>query len=678
MKIGIFQQDTWFGDFQNQINQIIEADKKFVKEGAELAIYPPTVFGPLAGEPLLVHPTYKYDLATAMARIAASISTPTILPTLCAAGDESQPELLYFKDGTFVPVRMQAFAQFLRDMPDEPPEHAPFPVLNVGGRSFSFVIDQRQMTQFFSEYKREKNEPAIDALVYLPFDSFNKTDCLTAGAAGLKDAKVCQWAQQADTWVLCVNGVGGFEDQVFCGGSYCVTPWGEVQDAFPVFDSERKVIDVDFGAEGPLENPVHLEKDYEQDVFTYPALVLATSDYILKSGFEGATFVMTGDLATSLLAVHLVDALGPKKVVAVLAPGAAGDTKQRLAGLRAATKIAEALHITYQSVYDSTDKDIGETFYTRQAARVLALSIAEECNFASVTANDKTAFALGQDLDGWRSCQWAPFSDVYRTTLRIMADSRNNLNAIIPSQSLKMLCAPVVPDENDAPLSLAGIKGSPEQFDGALVAHNVSRQNPLTSNKARYLEAIDFTLFHLVDLGEPLARLEALDADISLSNSVASQLYATEKYRVPMPLGAIVSPLSLRERGFLATAAWTDHFAADEKEQELILNRGTSGDEELMERIFGILDDEDLEEAMEMKAQLREGGLSFGEGDASQISQAALEDVKRKLKELFQDDQEKIDDVLETLGSLHDAFSTGMMDSENGEDLFNQGLFSNN
>lgn len=678
MKIGIFQQGTLFGDFQNQINQVIEADKEFAKEGADLAIYPTTLFGLLSGESLLAHPTFKYDVATTMARLAAALSVPTVLPIICAAGDELQPEILYFKDGTFVPVRMQAFAQFLRDMPDESPEHAPFPVLNVGGKSFSFVIDQRQMSQFFSEYKREKNKPAIDALVYLPFDSFNKIDCLTAGSAGLKDAKVRQWAQQADMWVLCVNGVGGFEDQVFCGGSYCVTPWGEVQDAFPVFDSKRKVIDVDFGAEGPLRHPVHLEKDYEQDAFTYPALVLATSDFILKSGFEGATFVMTGDLATSLLAVHLVDALGPKKVVAVLAPGAPGDTKQCLAGLRAAKKIADALHITYHSIYDSADKNVEDAFSFRQAARSLALSLAEKYNYASVTANDKTAFALGQDLDGWRSCQWAPFSDVYRTSLRVMADSRNNLNAIIPPQSLKMLCAPVLLDENGSPLPMADVTGYPEQFEELLEVHNVTHQNPLTTNKTKYLESLDFTLFHLIDLGEPLARLEALNADISLSSSVASQLYASEKYRVPMPLGAIVSPLSLRERGFLATAAWTDHFAADEREQELILNRGTAGDEELMERIFGLLDDEDLEEAMEMKAQLGEDGPPFGEERASQISQAALEDVKRKLKELFQDDQEKIDDVLETLGSLHDAFSAGMMDSENGEDLFDQGLFSNN
>lgn len=677
MKIGIFQHDSWFGDFQDQIDEILEADKEFAKKGADLAIYPPTLFGLLAADPLLAHPTFRHDLVMTMMRLADAITVPTILPLIAAGGDELQPEIFYFKDKTFVPVRMQAFAQFLHDMPDEPPAHAPFPVVNIGGKAFSFVIDQRQMYQFFMEYSLQKNVPAIDALVYLPFDSFNKTDSLTAGVGGLKDSKVCQWAREAGMWVFCVNGVGGFEDQVFCGGSYCVTPWGEIQDAFPVFDSEKKVIDVDFDSEGPLKNPIYLDNDYVQDVFVYPALVLATSDYILKAGFEGATLVMTGDLATSLLAVHLVDALGPERVVAVLAPGAPGDQKQRLAGFRAAKKMAEALHITYHTVYDSKDEDLEETFCCRQAARSMALSLAEEYDYASVTANDKTAFALGQDLDGWRSCQWAPFSDIYRTTLRVMADSRNNLNAIIVPQSLKMLCTPALFNENKVPLPLAGIKSHSEMFDELLEAHNVTRQNPLTTNKASYLKAIDMVLFHLIDLQEPLAFLEEQDTDISLANAVSCQLYGTEKYRAPMPLGPIVSPLSLRERGFLASAAWVDHFAADEKEQDSILSKDAANDEDLMERLFGLLDGEDLQQAMEAKANLQGDSNSF-DGEGLQIPQATLEDVKRKLKEIFQEDQEKIDDVLETLGSLRDAFSTGMMDSGNGEDLLDQGLFSNN
>lgn len=682
MKIGIFQHDSWFGHFSDQIDQIIEADKDFAKKGVELAIYPPTLFSQPSGEALFSHPTFRHDYATAVVRVAGALKVPTILPVMCGPGGESQPEILYIKDGTFAPVRMQAFAQFLHDMPDESPEHAPFPVVNIDGKAFSFVIDQHQMHQFFLEYNPQKKAPAIDALVYLPFDSFNKTDSLTAGAAGLASSKVRQWAKKADTWVLCVNGVGGFEDQVYCGGSYCITPWGEVQDTLALFDSEKKIIDVDFGAEGPLKNPVPLDKDYDQDVFTYPALVLATSDYIMKAGFEGATLVMTGDLATSLLAVHLVDALGSKKVIAVIAPGSPGDQKQRLAGLRAAKKTAEALHISYHCIYDEEDEILGgeleEAFYSRQAARSLALSLAEENDYASVTANDKTAFALGQDLDGWRSCQWAPFSDVYRTTLRVMADSRNNLKATIPAQSLKMLCVPALPNEHGEPLALAGFKKSDlERFDDLLDKHYVTRQNLLASNKAKYLEAIDLTLFRLIDLGDPLALLEEQNADIPFTYAVSYQVYDTERYRVPMPLGPIVSPMSLRERGYLATAGWTDHFAADEREQERILKKNAERDEDFMERVFDLLDDEDFERAMEAKGGLGEDGISFN-GEDSQIPPATIEEVKRKLKELFKEDQEKIDDVLETLGSLHDAFSTGMMDSQNGEDLFDQGLFSNN
>lgn len=668
MKIAVAQLNSCVGDFASQTKRMIELDTGFSAEGADLVIYPSCFITPPTTGPLLDHPTFRMDYSKSLAKAFSQLNIPTIVPVMYSYMGEAQPEIIFVEKGKIFPLRMTAYARFLKQMSGthsaenediaiQAYEGSAQTTLRFRGKSFLFAMDQNQMRSIFEKRPESflemlggvSKQEHFDAVIFMPFMGFNRNNVASAAGASLDQSQVCAWAKKKNTWILCVNGLGAFDEEIFTGASYLVTPWGEIKDILPPFEQATKLLDINFGAEGPLKKPAQLPP-FDSSSFTYETLCLATQDFIEKAQFEGASFVLTGDMMTSTCAVLLADALGPKNVFAVIAPLEEGSQKEKNSAFKDALGLAKELHISHLALEDKeleTTLLVNPSFSSESSSSVPAISgiealdahakillararaslEASKRNYANITAADKTAFCLGQDFDGWQSSLWAPFSDVYRSGILEMAQSRNHVSAVIKGSTLKRLNLLTLEE-----------KGKAISFKNAL----------------NYLKTIDYILHETIESGRPLALLENDEVNTNLTFAVIKRLFASEKYRFQMPLGPIISAYSLRERSFPVMSKWVDRFASDEDEQKKIASDG----EEDLEAYLGQLVDQIEPEGQEMS------GFS--------------ERLGRNLENSLESENMS-EDVASALNSLSDAFSSGIMNSQNGsDDIFDMGLFSNN
>lgn len=716
MKIGIVQLDMLPGDLKTLNNTLVDLDKEFLEKGAELVIYPSCFVTPDSMSPLLTQATFKRDLSKALARAFTKLKVPTVVPVLYGYRGDIHSEIFYVEKGQVVPLRLSSYAHIFKsallsqpadaegvtlDMPD-----SPFAAqLQFGGKTFAFVCGQeefhelvdsipfREALQLEDKYVDEE----IDVLVYLPLDGFSQNDALSMGCVGLWEETVQTFAEKTNTWVIGVNGFGCYDEDVFLGGSYVVTPWGEIQEAIELFDTTLKVVDIDFDSEGPLKNPQQPDP-FHMECILYTALGLAAEDYIAKTGQEGAALLMTGDATTSVLATLLVDALGPEKVYAVIAPVAPVEPhnkKEKEEAANDALRIAKALHISYKELTsEELDKAVSvlscdTTSGSKHASKnktgskddsksssknaVAAASISDPAtsaapdndmsedkrfahineyakllyarsvvqaeaiarNYVSVTANDKTAYALGQDLDGSQGTLFAPFADVYRTNLALLIEMRNHRDKLIPRSAYERTCTPV-------------LDGNEEWAAPSALFQEITHDHT-------YTKSIDTILGSLIERDNTLALAENEVDDIELAGLVAHQLYVSEKFRSTIPLGPVMSAYGFRERKHPIMNVWKDHFAADEKEQELL------------ERPM----DEDIDALLMRYLE----PFSKGEG---RVIDSDIDVDAEQLEEIL-GDEKNFDDLKEMLGSLSDSLSSGILNERSsGDDFLQQDLFSDN
>lgn len=99
IKIGIPQIDSTLGDFQAQSKQLIELDKHFAKEGADLVVYPPSFWTPNREEGFYFGVTFYIDAFNMLCKLTDNIQVPTVIPVPLPVGAEEDSTLLFIHNG---------------------------------------------------------------------------------------------------------------------------------------------------------------------------------------------------------------------------------------------------------------------------------------------------------------------------------------------------------------------------------------------------------------------------------------------------------------------------------------------------------------------------------------------------------------------------------------------------
>ena len=263
--------------------------------------------------------------------------------------------------------------------------------------------------------------------------------------------------------VAYVNMVGGQDELVFDGGSFVMDGNGEITFRAKAF--EEDLCRLEFRADGSGVHPVRADVVdlLPLEASVYGALVTGTRDYVDKNGFPGVILGLSGGVDSALVATIAVDALGPKRVRAVMMPFRYTSNMSQ----EDAAKQAALLGIRYDVIpiapmYDATVRQLRDIFEGREEdvteeniqARcrgLLLMSISNKTGRMLLTTGNKSEMAVGYaTLYGDMAGGFAPIKDCSKTLVYRLAAYRNTLGEVIPGRVItREPTAELRPDQKD-------------------------------------------------------------------------------------------------------------------------------------------------------------------------------------------------------------------------------------
>ena len=225
-----------------------------------------------------------------------------------------------------------------------------------------------------------------------------------------------------------LNMVGGQDDQVFDGGSFAMNPGGGLMLQMPFFAETTATVELSHEEPGwrimragltPVPDPVELD---------YHAMVVATRDYVRKSGFGQMLLGLSGGVDSALVATVATDALGPENVRCVVLPSrytsaisledAAAVTSALGARLDeiAIGGAVEAVTAGLAPLFAGRAPGIAEENVQSRLRAVYLMALSNKFGELLLTTGNKSEMAVGYaTLYGDMCGAYNPLKDLYKT-----------------------------------------------------------------------------------------------------------------------------------------------------------------------------------------------------------------------------------------------------------------------
>ena len=272
--------------------------------------------------------------------------------------------------------------------------------------------------------------------------------------------------------VVYLNLVGGQDDQVFDGGSFALNPGGQLAVQLPFFEERVETIELERTNEGWRIAPGTVVAQPDPAEADYRAMVLATRDYVLKSGFSSVLLGLSGGIDSALVAAIAVDALGPANVRCVMLPSRYTSAHSledaasvaRALGARldevAISGPVEACEAALAPLFEGHARGVTEENLQSRLRGTLLMALSNKFGELLLTTGNKSEVAVGYaTLYGDMNGAYNPIKDLYKTRVFAAARWRNTAHhgwmlgpdgAVIPERVLtKAPTAELAPDQRD-------------------------------------------------------------------------------------------------------------------------------------------------------------------------------------------------------------------------------------
>lgn len=236
-----------------------------------------------------------------------------------------------------------------------------------------------------------------------------------------------------------LNLAGGQDDQVFDGGSFGLNPAKPLAFQMPFFAEAVETVEVLRGndgwriADGPrAPQPEPAEADYR-------AMVMATRDYVRKSGFSKVLLGLSGGIDSALVAAIAADALGAENVRAVMLPSRytsresledAAAVAERLGIRLDELSIAGAVSALEQGLaphFSGLAPDVTEENLQSRLRGTYLMAMSNKFGELLLTTGNKSEVAVGYaTLYGDMNGAYNPIKDLYKTRVFAAARWRNS------------------------------------------------------------------------------------------------------------------------------------------------------------------------------------------------------------------------------------------------------------
>ena len=311
-----------------------------------------------------------------------------------------------------------------------------------------------------------------------------------AGKQAAREKVIGQRVAEAGVPVVCVNLVGGQDELVFDGGSFVVAADGALVARCVSFGESVDTFDLDLPPRqhahpAPHRRPITpvtpeaasalgrelmaapVAPPMDLNAQRWAALVLATRDYVHKSGFDDVCVGLSGGVDSSLTAAVAVDALGADHVHGVLMPSrnssehSVTDAEKLAANLGIDARIVgiEPGHAALAEMLEpglGAGLDPGGITDQNLQARIRGLTLmalANEHGWLVLTTGNKSELAVGYStLYGDTAGAFAVISDLWKLDVYELCRWRNQQagGELIPSTVLaKAPSAELAPGQRD-------------------------------------------------------------------------------------------------------------------------------------------------------------------------------------------------------------------------------------
>jgi NAD+ synthase (glutamine-hydrolysing) len=256
------------------------------------------------------------------------------------------------------------------------------------------------------------------------------------------------------------NIVGSQTEIIFDGGSIVMSPNGNLYDEMPYFVEEVRHYELD----KVLVGNVDIEQAKDKITLIHDALVLGIRDYFKKLGFSKAVLGLSGGIDSAVTAILAARALGPENVRVLLMPSqfSTGHSVDDAKALATTVGIAYDI-IPIKDMYDAFMEKLSPIFgdlpfnvteenIQARIRGILNMAISNKFGHILLNTTNKSEMAVGYgtlygDLCGGLSV----LADIYKTEVYELARYINKDGIVIPTNSIsKPPSAELRPGQKDS------------------------------------------------------------------------------------------------------------------------------------------------------------------------------------------------------------------------------------
>ena len=453
MRLAVAQLDTSALVPGDAARRLLDAARMASGGGARLLVCPYAALS----YPIALDGPDQLDYALELTQAIATLAQEAPLPLLVCGGVDvngfSGNVAFFIHDGAVDPVAVGAGAKEM-----------------IGAAPGFDVDDVRFVVACtYDDLDKYADEGVdTDVVVFASAHGFAATDALSAMGVGYSEGYLSDIARDLDAWLVGAASLGGYGEDVYCGASFVVAPWGELAARAPAFEEQLFVYDIDPDTEGPLETPPE-PVFFDRPLMMWLALGLGLSDVLKAQNTEDVALTLDGSLASTLCCVLASDALGPMHVHALM-PCTLDENRAARA-----REVAATLGVHVHAPDAKLARLAKDEVTLGVIAQIELARLSDALGALPLVPYDKTGLALEADGLLMRAGWLAPLGDVYRLDLVELARLRNTISPVVPRETMREVAVPVLENLGDV---AASARGQLEFIDTVLMGRVEGMRSP--------------------------------------------------------------------------------------------------------------------------------------------------------------------------------------------------------
>lgn len=458
MKVGLAQIDPVVGDLQGNFEKILKFASIAKEKGADLIIFPELALFGYPPLDLLERTNFIEQNLEYLNKLKSCLVLDTIIGALTVNPGSGKPlynSAVYISEGEVKEIIPKSFLNNWGVF-DEARWFEPastFNPIKIKDYSVGIFVGESLLMGEMSLENQRLYEDKVDIIINITASPF------TIGKDRLRYKGGVEVAKKVGAPLMVVNQVGGDDEFIFDGGSFVVTPIGEVVASAKSFCEDLIIYDLKLNKGDINENGT----EHDELDMVIKALQLGIKDFLYKCGFDKAVLGLSGGIDSAVVAVLASNALGANNVWGVAMPSRYTSQSSLIdaemlaknLGIRFDIISIEELFssslLTLSPIFENLPFSVAEENIQARLRGLIIMAISNKFGYFPLATGNKSEFAVGYaTLYGDMCGGLAPIGDLTKTLVYKLAHRINQFNKIIPESIInKAPSAELRPNQKD-------------------------------------------------------------------------------------------------------------------------------------------------------------------------------------------------------------------------------------